>query len=52
MVQSEVAELLDDVQPLCGADVPIALLLDLSEEPRLDDRPPGNKAIRNFRWLP
>ena len=43
VLQAKGAELLQQVQPLEGADVDVALLLDLLEHPRLDQ---GTSACR------
>ena len=42
---------LDDIQPLLGGDVPVSPLLDLGEEPGLDERAPGQHDPRHTRGL-
>ena len=39
MLEARVHELLKKLEPLGAADVPVAALMDLSEEPRLYERP-------------
>lgn len=38
VLDAEPAVVLEQVQPFAGADVPVALLLDLGEQPRLEGK--------------
>lgn len=49
MLEAEVGEVTQDVQALAGGNVPVSALLDLREQPRLDQRTPtktGSGSIR------
>jgi hypothetical protein len=48
MLEAELAVLLEHIQPLSRTDVPVPALLDLCEEPRLDQRPPSYHACRQL----
>lgn len=43
MLEAVVGEVAQDVQTLAGGNVPVSVLLNLSEEPRLDQRTPANR---------
>ncbi len=43
VLEAVVGEITQDVQPLSGGNVPVSVLLNLSEEPRLDQRTPANR---------
>lgn len=43
VLEAVVGEVSQDVQTLSGGNVPVSVLLDLSEEPRLDQRTPANR---------
>ena len=43
VLQTVVGEVSDDVEPLLGRDVPMLLLLDLFENPRLDKSTPAHR---------
>ncbi len=43
VLEAVVGEVTQDVQTLPGGNVPVSVLLNLSEEPRLDQRTPANR---------
>lgn len=48
VLQAPGAVVLQHVQALAGRDVPVPLLFDLCEDPRLNQRRPGDHACRNL----
>ena len=50
VLQAVVGIATEDVQPLTGTDVPVTLLLDLLEHPRLDQSTPEVQTTTQESW--